>query len=262
MTTASASAVTNARARPTKPRLSLRANRSSIRRTTPSPTPSNVRPATPDQNSAPQGKPRRTGSAASIGTGSIDGSDSGVIWIVPRPSLAVSSASVTTTPGSSNRNVAGRRGWDRSFMTACLRSGTARHGRGGYEAASARCLRARSLGGRKRRKRKSLFSAAAVDSPRKAAAPLNSASGSAGRSPGKVATSVLPSKNSPPVLSPAAGVPSSEGNLSRPCATCASRVARTAASATTSISAPVSSALTTARETARRSTASSRSWLE
>jgi len=63
-------------------------------------------------------------------------------------------------------------------------------------------------------------------------------------------------------VSPGAGVPRIDGSFSRPRATWASRVARTAASATMSIAAPAYSARSAALATARRSTASRRSWLE
>ena len=53
--------------------LSLRANRSSIRFTMPSPVPSTTSPPSADQNSVPQRKPRRAGSSgASTGTGSSE----------------------------------------------------------------------------------------------------------------------------------------------------------------------------------------------
>ena len=136
--TASASAAAAVKATPTSPRLSLRANRSSIKWVTASPSPSSTRPATPPQNTAPQRKPRLSMMGAAMGTGSCAGSASGVIWIVPRAGRPASSASTTTTPGSSSRNVAGRRCFDRSVIGVGLRSGTAARGQGGCEAAQAR----------------------------------------------------------------------------------------------------------------------------
>ena len=209
----------------------------------------------------PQRKPRRAGTrGASIGTGSSAGSASGVICTVPRAGRPVSSGPITTTPGSSSLNVAGRRCGVFSLIAVGLRSGTGGRGRGGCEAARARrrpcapAAAAGSAGSGNRPVRKRV-----LERPRKP--PLNSSSGSAGRSPGKVATSVSPSKASPLAVSPGAGVPMIDGSFSRPRATCASRVARTADSATTSMAAPAYSARSAALATARRSTASSRSWL-
>ena len=64
------------------PRLGERANRSSIRRVTLRPTASETRPPAADQNSAPQRKPRRGGSAVSTGTGNVTGSVSVTIRTV------------------------------------------------------------------------------------------------------------------------------------------------------------------------------------
>ncbi len=125
-------------ATPRKPRPSLRAKRSSIRCVTPRPTPSSTSPATPLQNTALQRKPRRSGSCATMGTGSCAGSASGVIWIMPRAGRPASSASTTTTSGSSSRNVAGRRCLPRSVIAACLRSGTGGRGPAGYVGARVR----------------------------------------------------------------------------------------------------------------------------
>ena len=65
---------------------------------------------------------------------------------------------------------------------------------------------------------------------------------SAGRSPGKNAISVVPSKCRPSVHSPGTAVPTIEGRPPPSPRTSASRVARTAASAMTSTSAPASPA--------------------
>ena len=138
ITTVSASVAAIAKARPRKPRLSLRANRSSTRLRMPSPVPSSTSPPTAAKNSVPQRKPRRTGtSGASTGTGSSDGSLSGVMRTVPRAGRPVSSESITTTPGSSSLNVAGRRCGVFSFIAVGLRSGTEGRGQGGCEAAKA-----------------------------------------------------------------------------------------------------------------------------
>ena len=140
--TPSASAAAAVSAIPSRPRLSLRANRSSIRLTVPSPSPSSTRPATALQNSVPQPKPRRGRAGASIVTGNC-GSASGVICTVPRAGRPASSPSTTTTLASSSRKVAGLRGFDRSVISGGLRSGTAAPGQGGCEAAPARpCRRA------------------------------------------------------------------------------------------------------------------------
>ena len=64
-----------------------------------------------------------------------------------------------------------------------------------------------------------------------------------------------------PIVSPASGVPMMAGSLSRPRATVASRVARTAASATTSTFAPENFARSIARSVMRARKRSSRSWL-
>lgn len=139
ITTISANAAANAKASPRKPRLSLRANRSSIRLTIPSPSPSSTSPPMAAQNSVPQRKPRRTGSGGtSIGTGNCAGSASGVICTVPRAGRLESSGSITTTPGSSSLNVAGRRWGVFSLIAVCLRSGTGGRGQGGCEAKPAR----------------------------------------------------------------------------------------------------------------------------
>ena len=101
--------------------------------------------------------------------------------------------------------------------------------------------------GRTRRNRKSTFCGVVLASPRKAFSSLRNRSfGSAGRSPGNIAASVFPSKVSPVATSPATGMPRIEGRWSRPRCIVASRVARTAASATTSTCAPASSAFAAA----------------
>ena len=144
ITTVSASVAAMAKASPTKPRLSLRANRSSIKLTMPSPSPSSTSPPVAAQNSVPQRKPRRIGtSGASIGTGNCAGSASGVICTVPRAGRLESSGSITITPGSSSLNVAGRRWGVFSLIAVGLRSGTGGRGQGGCEAKPApRRLRA------------------------------------------------------------------------------------------------------------------------
>ena len=75
----------------------------------------------------------------------------------------------------------------------------------------------------------------------------NIASGSSGRSPGNTTTSVCPSNVFAPAFSPAAATPAIDGKLSPLRDTIASRVARTAESATTSMAAPENSARSTAR---------------
>ena len=137
VTTPSPSAAAAANAMPRMPRLSLRVNRSSIRCVTLSPRPSTTMPAMPVQNIVPQPKPRRGTTTASIGTGNCVGSRSGVICTVPRAGLPASAASMTTTPGSSSRKVAGRLCFGRSLIAICLRSGIAAPGQGGCEAARA-----------------------------------------------------------------------------------------------------------------------------
>ena len=145
ITTIKASAAAIAKQSPSKPRLSLRVNKSSIRLTTPSPRPSSTSPAVAAQNNVPQRKPRRTGiSGVSTTTGSSAGSASGVMRTVPWTGRVESSASITTTAGSSSLKVAGRRCGVFSLIAACLRSGTAAPGRGGCEAGWAlrrRCVR-------------------------------------------------------------------------------------------------------------------------
>ncbi len=133
ITTASASEATKANASPRMPRLSLRANRSSISAVTPSPAPSSTSPPIAAQNTAPQRKPRRVGSiGVSTGTGSNAASASGVTWTVPRDGRLSSFGSITMTPGSSSLKVAGRR--ERSLIAVCLRAGIGGCGRGGCEA--------------------------------------------------------------------------------------------------------------------------------
>ena len=71
--------------------------------------------------------------------------------------------------------------------------------------------------------------------------------GSSGKSPGKIAASVSPSKISPAIASAAKGTPRTQGSCCRPRRTIASRVARIAARATTSTCAPANSAFAVAR---------------
>ena len=83
---ASASAAATAKTSPSRPRLSLRANRSSIRLTTPSARPSSTRPAVarPEQRAPAKTAPRRGAAAPRAATGSSAGSASGVMRTVPR----------------------------------------------------------------------------------------------------------------------------------------------------------------------------------
>jgi len=146
---------------------------------------------------------------------------------VPR-AARVFSSSATMTCGSSNRKACGLR---------CVMRGGLQRG-----IASARSRRMWAGGGAAR-----LFGDGRTGAQeaiiglvrcRQPLNPANSAAGSSAGRPGKAATSPVPSNVSFPMLSPLSGVPMIACSLSRPRATVASRVARTAASATTSICAP------------------------
>ena len=133
------------------------------------------------------------------------------------------------------------------------RAGTAARGRAG---SAARARRARRAAGGSAR-------SASRCRPRagRCASPSKIDIGSAGSSPGNTAASTTPSNVWPPIVSPFSGTPMIASSVSPPCRISASRVARIAASAMTSISAPTPSARAIALAVSARRIASSRSWL-
>ena len=204
---------------PRQPRLSLRANRSSIRLTTPSPRPSSTRPPSADQNSVPQRKPRlrrdqrrvdRHRQLRRVGLRrDLHRAARGRGWLVRihhdhagiveperrRPPCGVFSLIAAVSDQELQRAV-----------EADMRQGRP------------------SPPSRSQQRRPEAQEAVVGLVGRRAgeaaeALPSNSASGSSGRSPGKIAASVSPSNVSPPAISPAAGMPRIEGSSSRPRAT-------------------------------------------
>ena len=172
--------------------------------------------------------------------------------------LPASSASTTITAGSSRRNVAGRGLWiDVHASRSPIRNCSARSRRMWGSVGSRR--RALARGGRKRRKRKSVVLG------RRSVRPLKPSVEQRGGIVRQVAGKRRDLRLAVEHL--ATGRLARErragdgGSLSRPRATVASRVARTAASATTSTSAPENFARATRARSCARGSASSRSWL-
>ena len=141
---------------PAKPRLSLRANRSSISLMMPSPVPSSTRPAVPAQNSVPQRKPRRARrqrrlhrhrQLRRLGLGR---DLHGAAARARRGLVRIHHDHVGVVELEGRRAPCGVF----SLIAVDLRSGTGGRGQGGCEAArAARRLSRSSRGGRKRRKR-------------------------------------------------------------------------------------------------------------